>query len=428
MMSLATSRAQIKAKKRMTTAGTREEGIAKGTLTLSGRIPELDGIRGLAITSVLAYHYFFLAFRFRPGSLPAYFLATGRLAWSGVDLFFVLSGFLIGGILLDARHSFNYFKVFYTRRFLRIVPIYVVCLAATLGLTSLAHLDPSRRFTWMWADQLPWTPYLIFLQNFWMAHRNTLGLFGLTVTWSLAVEEQFYLSLPLVIRILSPRALIGALMAGILTAPILRIILHALWPEHIYSWVLMMPCRADALLLGVFGAITMRDQEWRARLQRNRRVMRLALALLACGFICLTLRSSSPYSLGILTFGFTWLAAFYLTILLYSLTFRDGWISKCLRWKWLGWLGSIAYGTYLFHQLIQAAFFGLFRSRPPSILSFQDFLLSILALAFTLTLCHLSWVYFEKPLVKLGHALRYEMDAKSDPEALVGLMPERRRT
>lgn len=395
-----------------------------GPLSLSGRVPELDGIRGLAIASVLAYHYFFLAFRFSPGSFPSYLAAAGRLAWSGVDLFFVLSGFLIGGILLDARESSNYFKVFYTRRFLRIVPIYAVCLVGAIVLLSLAHLNKPERFAWIWAKQLPWTPYFVFLQNFWMAHRNTLGVFGLTVTWSLAVEEQFYLTLPLVIRILSPRRLVAILMAGILAAPTLRILLHALWPEHIFSWVLMMPCRADALLLGVLGAVVMRDSRWRTRLARSRRFMQLALLLFSCGFIGLTLRSPGPYSLGMLRFGFTWLAMFYLTILLYGLTFRDACISKCLRWKTLGWLGSIAYGTYLLHQLIQGVFFSLFRGSPPLILSFQDFLLSVLALAFTLGVCYLSWTYFEKPLVQLGHALRYEARERRESGTVASVLSE----
>lgn len=391
---------------------------------VSGRIPELDGIRGLAIASVLAYHYFFLAFRFKPGSLASYLAATGRLTWSGVDLFFVLSGFLIGGILLDARDSSNYFKVFYIRRFLRIAPIYAVCLVGAIGLISLAHLDKTGKFAWMWTKQLPWTPYFVFLQNFWMAHHNNLGVFGLTVTWSLAVEEQFYLTLPLVIKILSPRRLIGILAAGILAAPTLRILLHALWPEHIFSWVLMMPCRADALLLGVFGAVAMRDSRWRTRLESNRGVMQLALLLFSCGFIGLTLRSQGPYSLGMLTFGFTWLAMFYLAILLYGLTFRDTWISKCLRWKTLGWLGSIAYGTYLLHQLIQGVLFSLFRGSPPLILSFQDFLLSVLALALTLGACYTSWTYFEKPLVQLGHARRYQAKEQRESATVASVLPQ----
>src|SRR5206468_9454903 len=89
-------------------------------INVSGRISELDGLRGIAIGMVLLYHYFFFHASMVPGSLAAYAQVPLRLGWSGVDLFFVLSGFLIGGILLDARDSSNYFKVFYKRRFFRI--------------------------------------------------------------------------------------------------------------------------------------------------------------------------------------------------------------------------------------------------------------------------------------------------------------------
>lgn len=93
---------------------------------LSGRIPELDGVRGLAIALVLFLHLF--NFSTKLASFWARSLVPFRLSWTGVDLFFVLSGFLIGGILLDARESTNYFRVFHVRRFFRIVPIYVAVL------------------------------------------------------------------------------------------------------------------------------------------------------------------------------------------------------------------------------------------------------------------------------------------------------------
>lgn len=389
-------------------------------LNLSERIPELDGIRGIAISMVLVYHYFLLPIQPHPGTVLYYVQVAGRLAWSGVDLFFVLSGFLIGGILLDVRDSTNYFQVFYMRRFLRIVPIYAVVLASAFVLTRLGGLGSTERFTFMYQDRLPWLPYLFFLQNFWMTIRTSLGAWVLGVSWSLAVEEQFYLTLPSIVRILSPERLSAVLVGGILAAPALRILFHSFWPTHIYSWVVIMPCRADALLLGVLGAIVLRNRQWRARLERNRTGLIGLLALFACGFIFLTLRSSSPYSLGMLSVGFTWLALFYLLMLVCALILRESWFGRLLRYDWLRWLGSIAYGTYLIHEFVRGAFFALIWSRPPVNLSLQEFGVSVLALATTLILCRLSWVLLEKPLVKLGHRAHYQSDVRRKVEVLVG--------
>ena len=93
-------------------------------------IPELDGMRGVAIAMVLMFHYFYVPAILTPGGLAWHVSAPLRLGWTGVDLFFVLSGFLIGGILLDARGSSSYFKPFYTRRFFRIVPLYALVICA----------------------------------------------------------------------------------------------------------------------------------------------------------------------------------------------------------------------------------------------------------------------------------------------------------
>src|SRR5882762_4774863 len=149
-------------------------------LNLSGRISELDGIRGIAIGMVLIAHFFLVVSR--PGSPLAYALVPLRLDWSGVDLFFVLSGFLIGGILLDAREASNYFKVFYTRRFFRIIPLYTACLVGAFGLYLLALGGIANRIAWMYDGKLPWGLYPLFLQNFWMAAYTATGAFPLAVT------------------------------------------------------------------------------------------------------------------------------------------------------------------------------------------------------------------------------------------------------
>src|SRR5712691_12887503 len=104
------------------------DGLAWRNSRLSGRIPELDGIRGLAILLVLIAHYIHAGVTAQPGSWQAYLLATLRLSFAGVDLFFVLSGFLIGGILWDAKNASNYYSTFYWRRTHRIFPLYFLWL------------------------------------------------------------------------------------------------------------------------------------------------------------------------------------------------------------------------------------------------------------------------------------------------------------
>jgi peptidoglycan/LPS O-acetylase OafA/YrhL len=382
---------------------------------LSARIPELDGLRGIAIGMVLVTHYFGTTIQVAVRTPMAYALVPFRLLWSGVDLFFVLSGFLIGGILLDARDSSNYFRVFYTRRFFRIVPIYAVCLGAFFILYTLIRSGVAAKLSWVVKDELPWAPYLFFLQNLWMMKWNTSGALGLAVTWSLAIEEQFYLTLPLLIRILNPRRLVAFLGAGILMAPIFRIAFHLLRPSRFYpAYFVMMPCRADALLLGVLGAVVVRDARCRAWLSGHRKLSGSILALLALGFVVLD-RSFPDLTKPVMyTIGLTWIAAFYLAALLYALSWRESVLSRFLRWKRLCWLGSIAYGVYLFHMFFLYAIFGSLWAGPPMISSFQTLCVILVALAVTLVFCRASWIYFERPLVRIGHRASYQFASTPD--------------
>jgi peptidoglycan/LPS O-acetylase OafA/YrhL len=109
-----------------------------------------------------------------------------NLGWSGVDLFFVLSGFLIGGILLDARESPNYFRVFYRRRVCRIFPVYFAFLVAFF---LAAHFSQSANVQDFFRPPIPWLACATFIQNFWMAVHHNRGGIALNPIWSLAVEE-----------------------------------------------------------------------------------------------------------------------------------------------------------------------------------------------------------------------------------------------
>jgi peptidoglycan/LPS O-acetylase OafA/YrhL len=386
------------------TAARKSNGLP---VNLRGRIPELDGLRGVAIAMVVAHHYFLEPIQARPGTWLSHMQAAGRLAWSGVDLFFVLSGFLIGGILLDARDSLNYFQVFYTRRFFRIVPIYAVFLWMAFLLFMASRLMVPSRFAWLFQERLPWAPYIFLIQNFWMAKANTFGAVILSVTWSLAVEEQFYLTFPFLVRVLSPRNLVLFLFGAVFAAPLLRVAIHEIWRGHAVAWYVAMPCRADALLLGALGAVALRNPRWRSRLLNSRKALLCALVVLACGFGLLT-KFGDLATFTMVSVGLTWLALFYLGILLYAVIYKDSWLSQCLRWRWLMWLGSIAYGVYLFHQFMVYMLQSILWARVPGWLSWPRLCVSVFALVVTLIFCQLSWVYFEKRMLRVGHKANYK--------------------
>lgn len=369
------------------------------------RIPELDGLRGIAIGMVVLFHYFFLTLNPVPGSALAYVLAIGRLTWTGVDLFFVLSGFLIGGILIDARGSSNYFLVFYTRRFYRILPLYAVWLSVVQLLVLAIHLKIVSLPGFL-DDRLPVFPYIVFLQNFWMAAKNTFGGSTSGGSWSLAIEEQFYLTIPAVIWIVDLRKRPWVILVGIVGAPLLRILCWTLFTQHPWAPFFLMPCRADALLFGVFGAILWRDKHWRDLIQANPGYLKAPLLILLLGSALFTIHASPLTGLWMVSIGYTWMAALYLSLLLYAITQPKSRLSACLRFKWLMGVGTIAYGVYLFHSYV-LIFVRQIIHFPQSNGIFIQLLASIVAIPLTLMLCRMSYVYFEKPLISAGHKLRY---------------------
>lgn len=162
-----------------------------------GRIAELDGVRGLAIALVLVWHYLASSIDQRVAADGLVVLSkVFALTWSGVDLFFVLSGFLIGGILLDNIDSPTYFRTFYVRRIARILPLYFAWFLLFLIIVRLGIFRSIPSLEHLFADPLPVWSYVTFTQNFVMTSSYRFGAEWLGVTWSLAIEEQFYLILP----------------------------------------------------------------------------------------------------------------------------------------------------------------------------------------------------------------------------------------
>jgi len=368
-----------------------------------GHIPELDGIRGTAVLAVVLFHWIAVE---GPSVLPGKLESVLLFGWSGVDLFFVLSGFLIGGILLDAKDSTNYFKVFYLRRFYRILPLYGALCLLTVALFYL----PLSTHAWLFVDQkIPWYAYLTFGQNFWMAKVVSVGGCPLSVTWSLAVEEQFYLTLPFVVRFVSPKKLPYLLGIGVLLAPTIRIALwFALDPKNVaMAAYVLAPCRMDTLLLGVLAALAVRNQgcwEW---LVAHKTVVGATSTVLGIGMLEMIHRHlASTGSFAFVSFGYTVIALFYLSILLLAVT-QSGFVSRLFRFRLLTELGIVAYGLYLFHFPVIGLVYGLAGKANPRLTGLLTFALTSLAGFCLYAIMRLSWVYFEKPLIKRGHRYQY---------------------
>jgi len=371
-----------------------------------GRIPELDGIRGLAILLVLVWHYLVC----EVGAPPPLFRFLNQ-TWSGVNLFFVLSGFLIGGILLDHREAPNYYRVFYIRRVCRILPIYVVWLLLFYILRGpVSHLPLGTASGWLFADPLPFWSYATFTQNFLQGKYGVWGPNWLAVTWSLAVEEQFYLLLPVIVRLMPPRRLPYLLAPFILLAPVLRFLFFDPTMAVDPSYVLLI-CKADALLLGVFCAWLARREGAAERIRAKAPLLRILL--LSCGgFVCLA--AYVPETATIRALNDSLLAIGYASLILLALYTPRSPFARTARVRWLRSLGLIAYGTYLIHQTVNGLAFGAVRGHWPYITRASDLLVILGALTITIATAMASWRWFEKPIVDFGRRWRYADQASSD--------------
>jgi peptidoglycan/LPS O-acetylase OafA/YrhL len=386
-----------------------------------GRIQELDGIRGVAILLVMAMHYFYFypAANHHPQgllrNLYVIFEKGIAIGWSGVDLFFVLSGFLIGGILLDVRSSRSYFRTFYLRRFFRIIPVYyawitlyilLILLIEHFGAYSDAIVEPR---TWFEIGA-----QFLFLQNLGFIHYSGLGLV-LPVTWSLAVEEQFYLVAPVMVRLLSSCVLVSVLIAVLVLAPPLRILTYY-WPP---PWVVtspgyispsysLMPCRADSLAMGMLVALLWRKLHVRAWLEEHCSVLYVMFAIFLAGVVVLDLYWPLHDSMVYLAVGLSWLAFFYALVIILALVNPSGPIASLVRMKWLREFGRISYCLYLIHPAVNVLCHRILFSVSGANADWRVMAVPLVAIVVSYSVAKLSWICLESPMLRRGHGFRYQ--------------------
>lgn len=311
----------------------------------SGHLAGLDGIRGVAILLVMALHFV--------GDAPAHTIVQRlmvRLAGYGlfgVDLFFVLSGFLITGLLVEAKGSPGYFRNFYARRTLRIFPLYYFVLACLLlVLPALTQptpwLDAARsQQVWLWT----------YTSNFYIASTSSwASLTYFSHFWSLAIEEQFYLVWPVVVFACSTHALERVCVGVILFAAVLRVGL-ALAGVSELSISVLTPCRVDTLCMGAFIALRIRRRgSFKLWVQRSG-VWAVALALALLCWMALGALAGSVKPVFHQLRG-TLLAAFFGALILVALKPPTNVASRALQGRFLRFFGKYSYGLYVYHGLL----------------------------------------------------------------------------
>ena len=308
--------------------------------------------------------------------------------WTGVDLFFSLSGFLITGILLNSRNSPRYFSTFYARRSLRIFPLYFLMIAVMFFAVPRVSVYKFTGLGW----------YLIYAQN-WIAGLGATN-HGIGHLWSLAVEEQFYVVWPLVVW-LTPRKRLPAVCISIaIASAVLRCVFARVGLQGlIYESTVT---RMDGLVLGGLAAFAFQNPLWREwLLRKSKSILLTSLACVTGSFLAGGNMDYNPY---IVNFGALPLAVFFST----GVAVHP---SRALKAVWLGRVGQRAYAMYLLHVPLAALFGARFAlalsgaSGPVRVVCGLLYMVSMTALSYLLA--GLSKRFFEDPINALKRQFTY---------------------
>jgi len=339
----------------------REDDRAR-RLCLNGRITQLDGLRAIAIITVFFHHAF-----------------ESKLTWMGVDLFFILSGFLITDILTRNRNRriLPYLSSFYARRVRRILPPYFLLLAITCVLSGVWWLKS-------------WYYYLGFMNLMLITHVKFPD--SLAILWSLAVEEQFYIVWPFIVFFFSERWIARLAIFLVILAPLLRWFCTPLFPDYVPIYA-ETPFRMDLLAIGALVSIV-----WRKRRTLIETYGKCGLLLSASGlfgtvffghFAHIKRTAHTPAS-NFLAYEFALVIC--LGLFLWALS---GWRVGVLQMKLLQYIGRISYSLYLIHLtalMVCWRYFGQGSYRS-----------AVLASLISCAYAAFSWKYFEQPIISSGH-------------------------
>jgi peptidoglycan/LPS O-acetylase OafA/YrhL len=348
-----------------------------------GYVPELNAIRAVAVCVVAIGHTF-------PARLSPLLAHAFEASWAFIDAFFVLSGFLIAGILLDTKGKPGALSTYFRRRALRILPMYYV----VLGLMLLASLILSDRMPG-WGSPL-W--FLVYLGNIPTAVSGQMppGLhYSYTPLWSLQIEEQFYLIFPFLVWFMSARSLSRFLLMLLPMGVLLRVGAYLLWPANDYLPAVLMPTHLDGLAIGALIAIRYRERPWHLSPTRVGwwTVLWTAILLGVMGYGRFDLQSVPNRIVG-------YLVASILSghVLVWLIETRGSAATAWCRTRSIHLLSQGSYSIYLTHWPISVLItFGLLPFLDRETVRVITFLTTF---PVALVVAQLSWKYIEAPMLR----------------------------
>jgi peptidoglycan/LPS O-acetylase OafA/YrhL len=377
---------------------------------MKNQIRELDGLRGLAVTLVMAFHLFPRAAYFTDHPFLLKISSFTSVGWVGVDIFFTLSGFLITSILLRAKEGEHYFRNFYARRALRIFPLYYVTIALFLTLAVLAQPEFA-------AELGIAVPVMVFYQQNWTS------IFGgfhmpqfLAVTWSLAIEEQFYFIWPFVVYKLNKEKLLQFGVGYIIVSFIFRLLVTLFWPDieqvNVFFYFASF-ARFEEVLVGGLLAILLTYDNQQEKIRRVSPAL-TAISLVSFSVLCLLslpvlphpVYSGAPLTIG----GYTSSALFAAGLIGIFLTYPpQNILRKIFGHPILTFLGKYSYSMYLFHVPVGFVMRDILWDL--GMRGWKPFVLYLVAsYGLTILIALITWNLLEKHILNLKKYFEYRSD------------------
>ena len=357
-------------------------------------IKAFDGLRGLAILAVMFHHY---TFYIKPdNTLEKLFIYFSHLGTYGVDLFFVLSGFLITGILLDSKGTPHFFRNFYLRRILRIFPLYYTYLILTfLVFPTVFKLYPTFENLWIL--------FFTYCSNFIIVKTGQWMHSHLNPTWSLAIEEQFYIIWPFLVFFFNRNRFKKLCLLIICGAILCR---FAMWSTgynyiSIYAFTL---CRMDSLALGAYFATLIREPSYNSE-HMNKYAKEITVILL-CVFLFLFRGNLHRENFQVSVFGYLLVDLFMLQVLIFALYAPPGsYAQNFFSSKLLVFFGKYSYAIYIFHypvrEIVRRLFINLKVNEFLGTAIYSQLAFYIVASTLSVLTALVSWNLLEKHALKL---------------------------